>query len=289
MANMKFCFPNHTQNSDLITVTATGADWIDLQFLQSDALSEMARYNGVDPTDTIILLDLGDIRKIDIFGVPINNAQDGDTCRVLAYSDAALTQLEYDSGATDFIGEIYPYGSLRCERIEWLDGHMTPEQLSGIIIPWINIPANSVFARYIKFKFDFTNNTDGFVDVGRLLAAEFVSTENFVPYGASPPFYIDPSTTTRSRGGVKLKDQRVKYRMSSIQFDWLDVDQVYEEFFKLAKENGVTEPFFFVYDLDAARNVQIKQMFYATADSYNKPTNKTYAEYALGLEISEAL
>lgn len=291
MANVKFCFPNWTQPTSIYTPTAAGFGspdlWVDLDNLQSEVLSEMARYPGVDPADTKILIDLRTARNIGALAMPFHNAQDGDLGRIRIASDAALTDILYDSGWIDFIGEIYPYGSLPSERVEWIDGRMTAEQSADRMIPWIDILPADVYGRYLEIQLDFTDNTDGYVDIGRIFASPIISPTVNTLEGTTPPFYHDPSTKSRTRRGPSFSDKRKPYRLSRLTFGALDLDEVYEKFFEMVRQYGLSEPFFFIYNSDADKYILIRQSFVATADNVAEPKNSHYGIYAMDLEISE--
>ncbi len=291
MSNVKFCFPNWTQPTSIVTPTATGYGspdiWVDLDNLQSEVLSEMARCPSVDTTDTRILIDLGATRNIGMLAMPSHNAQDGDLGRIRIASDAALTDILYDSGWVEFLGEIYPFESLASERVEWIDGHLTAEQVADQVVPWIDVLPTEVYGKYLDVQLDFTDNTDGYVDIGRIFACTVISPTVNTLEGTTPPFYRDPSTKSRTRRGPSFSDKRKPFLISKLTFGALDIDEVYEEFFEMVRQYGLSEPFFFIYNSDAAKYILMRQSFVATAENMAEPKNNSYGIYAMDLEISQ--
>lgn len=288
MANVKFCFPNWTLPSSVYAPAYTGAGWVDLSKLQGDVLSEMARYPGVNPANTTLLLDLGTTRQIDILALPFHNAKIGDTARIKVATDAALTNLVLDTGWKEFFGEIYPYGSLQWGSENWLDGRMRPEQAAGLMPPWMHISPSSVFGRYLGISLDFSANSDGWVDLGQVVVAPALTPKYNVSYGVAVPFYRDPSTVTRSKGGVFFVEPDRPYRYTKMQLDWLDGDDLYGQFYEFVRKYGVSKPFFFIYDSDAPAVKLHKQSFMAIARTIGDPVRTRIDNHSLPIEICEA-
>ncbi|HYD79848.1 MAG TPA: hypothetical protein VEC06_08565 [Paucimonas sp.] len=287
MANPKFCYPNWTLPSSIYTPTLTGSGWTDLAKLQGDVLSEMARYPGVNPANTKVVIDLATTRAIEILALPFHNAKLGDKARIEVATDAGFTSIALDTGFKEFFGEIYPYGTLPWGSENWLDGQMTEEQAAGRRIPWIHVASEPVLGRYLRVSLDFSTNSDGYADLGQVIASPALTPVYNVSYGVSVPFYRDPSVKTRSRGGVQFAEKHEKYRVCSMQLDWLGTDELYGQFFEFVREYGVSKPFFFIYDSDAATAILKKQSFMAVAEMIGDPKNRLHDTNSLPVDISE--
>jgi hypothetical protein len=287
MANVKFGFPNWTQPTALVTPTVTGAGWIDLSKLQGDVMSEMARYPGVNPANTKLVLDLGTLRQIDLLALPFHNAKPGDKARMRVATDAAFTDVVADSGMKEFFPELYPYGTLPWGSENLLDGHLTQEQAAGMIPPWTHFPPDSVLGRYIETALDFSDNSDGFVDLGQIVAATAITPRYNVSYGVSVPFPRDPSTKTRTKGGVQFVDYVRTYLSTKMQLDWLQGDELYGQFYEFVRRYGTSKPFFFIYDADAEPAILTKTCFMAIAQTIGDPVRVRLNNHSLPIEINQ--
>src|SRR5207237_6916372 len=138
---------------------------------------------------------------VSVLALPFHNAQLGDKARMRVATDAALTDIVLDSGWKDFFGEVYPYGTLLWGRSEWMDGHLSAEDAAGKMPPWMHVVSDDVFGRYVDVQLDFSGNTDGFVDVGQIIVSSAVTPIVNMSWGVKPPFYKDPSTKKRAKGG----------------------------------------------------------------------------------------
>lgn len=287
MANVKFCFPNWTLPSSVYTPSITGVGWVDLTKLQGSVLSEMARYPGVNPANTKVVFDLQTTRQVDVLALPFQNAKLGDLARIQFATDAAMTDITLDSGWKEVLGEIYPYGSLLWGSENWLDGHMTPEQAAGVMWPWMHIASASAYGRYLAVSLDFSGNSDGYVDLGQVVAAPSLTPNYNASYGVAVPFYRDPSTSTRSKGGVTFTEPQRPYRYTKMQLDWLSGNELYGQFYEFVRRYGVSKPFFFIYDADAPAAILQKQSFMAIARTIGDPVKTHHDNHSLMIEIYE--
>ncbi len=272
MANVAFIWPNFTQTTLANTVTVTGSGWLNLTNLQSDVLSEMTRYPGVGTANTKFVIDFGVNRGIGAISIPFNNAREGDTAQVKIYSDAGLTQLVYDTGVIPFFGVVFPFGSLPADAEEFIDGKFSSEDKSGRMIPWQTVIGYPVSGRYAQVLFDFTNNTDGFVDCGRIFMGPIVTPDHNIEVGVSVPFYRDPSSKSRAKGGPSFSDKRKPYRFSKMSVKFSDTRSIYQKFFELVRRNGISEPIYFIYDYAADKYLWVDQSFAGTLENQIEPT-----------------
>ncbi len=288
MGNVTFCDPNHTMPTSLITPVVTGSGWLNLSNLSGEVLSEMARYPGVNPTNTKFVIDLGTIRGASVFAIPFNNAQLGDMGRIRFATDSGFTDVVADSGWKEFWGEIYPYGSLPWGHPSWIDGHPTAEQIAGEVPRWTYISPGDVLGRYVEVSLDFTHNTDGFVDIGRIIVSPGITPTINTNFGVAVPFYKDPSTKSRSKGGVQFADPQRPYLYCKMRFDYLTDAEIYGEFYETVRKCGVTKPIYFIFDPDAPAAIFNKQCFMATLENIGSPSGDFVDQNSFDIEVTQA-
>ncbi len=288
MARVKFCYPNWVLPTATVAPTITGAGWIDLANLQGDVLSETARYPGVDPADTRFVIDLGAQRNLSVLAIPIHNAGLLDMAKIRVATDAGLTDIVLDTGWREFFGEMFPYGSLPWGRVEWTDGRYTAEEAAGIMPTWQFIAPAEVLGRYVDVQFDFSNNAAGVVDVGQIVVSPALTPQYNVSRGVRPPYYVDPSQTSRSKGGVRFADKYRPYRTTTMQLEWLAEVEAYGQFFDMVRDYGRTKPFLFIYDSDAAASTLYKHTMMAVAEKIGEPSHPSFGRYSMDIALSEA-
>jgi hypothetical protein len=287
MGKPTFCFPNWTQASSIYTPTIAGAGWVDLSKMQGEVLSEMARYPGVNPANTKVVIDLQTTRNVDNIVLPFHNAKPGDKARAELATDAAFTDVVIDSGWVDFFPEMYPYGTLPWGSENWLDGHLTDEQAAGLVLPWIYQASNTALGRYLRISLDFSGNSDGYVDLGQPVASPALTPVYGASYGRKMPFYRDPSTKTRSKGGVHFVEAQKSYRSTAMQLDWLSGDELYGQFYEFVRQYGVSKPFFYIHDPDAPIAKLLKESFMAIAQTIGDPVHTHLDTHSLSIEICQ--
>jgi hypothetical protein len=288
MASPKFCFPNWTLPTSLVTPLFTGQNWIDLDKLSGDVLSEMARYPATDLAGSRLVIDLGTLRNVQVLAIPLHNASTFDRARIRVCTDAALTDAVIDTGWLEFFGVIYPFGTLDPTRVEWVDGRLTPEDAVGYKIPWMYVADTAYIGRYLDIQFDWTKNPAGFIDVGQIVAAPALTAKYTISYGSNPPYYTDPSTKTRAKGGPQFIEPQQSYRTAKIQFDWLSGDELYSGFFEMVRRYGVSKPMFYIHDSDAEQAVRQRQSFMCTASSLGPPVRVSLNVNSLPISVEEA-
>lgn len=288
MANPKLCFPNWTLPTPIVTPTVSGAGWIDLQNLHGEVLSEMARYPGTDLAGTRFVIDLGTLRNVSVLAIPFHNAGLFDKARIRFCTDVALTDAVIDTDWQEFFGVIYPYGTLDPTRVEWIDGRMTAEDAAGYMIPWVYVAPVAGIGRYLDVQLDWRSNAAGYVDIGQIVASPAITSVYNISYGANPPFYVDPSTKTRAKGGPQFADQQRSYRTTSMLFEWLSEDELYGNFYEMVRRYGTTKPLFYIYDSDAPAAIRQKQSFMCTVSSVGPPTATNFNINSLPVAVEEA-
>ena len=288
MANGKFCHPNWTLPTAIVTPTITGSGWTGLTNLQGEVLSETARYPGVNPANTKLLIDMGAQRNLSVLAIPIHNAGLLDKAKIRVATDSGLTNIVLDTDWREFFGEMYPYGSLPWGRVEWLDGRYTAEQAAGQMPVWSYVQSTEAIGRYLDVQFDFSNNATGVVDVGQIVASPALTPTYNHSYGVKPPYYRDPSTARRSKGGVRFADKNRPYRVTQMQLDNLSENEAYGQFFDMVRDYGVTKPFLYIHDADATGAIQTKHTMMATAERIGEPALTRFGVYSMLIELSEA-
>lgn len=287
MANPLICYPNWTLPTAVYTPTFTASGWIDISLLQGTVLSEMARYPGVNPANTKFVIDLGTTRNIRVLAAPFHNARLGDKMRMRLYADAGLTSLVMDSGWKEFFGVIYPYGSVPVTHPSAIDGRLTAEQAAGKTPLWRHIAPSEVLGRYLKVEADFSGNADGFVDIGQIVASPALTTTYNYSYGVKPPYYRDPSTARRAKGGPVFVDRQRPYRVVSLPFDWLSKTELYGPLYELTQEYGVSQPFLYIHDPEEDEVYLQKNSFFGQATRIGDPTHPRFGQYTMSIEIAE--
>jgi hypothetical protein len=141
--------------------------------------------------------------------------------------------------------------------------------------------------RYLEISLDFRHNVDGYIDLGQVIASPALSSYKNISYGVTPPFYVDPSTKTRARGGPRFVDEQKKYRETKMTYNWLRNDELYAGFYEFVRRYGVVQPFFFIYDSDADPAVRQKQSFMCSIDQMEQPVNTSFNVNSLTITLAE--
>jgi hypothetical protein len=274
-----------------IAVTPTvsfpaGSGWIDPELLTGPVLSEMARCPSVDPADTQMVWDMGTERAVRALAMPFHSCTVGDRVRVQVATDAAFSSVVIDTDWQDVVGEWFPFGSLPWGHPNFWGGLPTAEDLDGYCPPWFYIADAAVLGRYVRWLWDVSGSTLGYLDVGRLFVGDVVQPRYNLSYGVQVG-YVDKSKTERSRGAALFGDQEEKYLSASFALDYLSQEEAIGQVMEMHRRLGTTEPFFWAYNPADGLALRTKRMFMARFASLDKIEHPKYGIYAVRCNIEE--
>ena len=289
MANVLFCWPDWTQPTSQLTPTFTdpGTAWLDLDLLQGDCLSEMARCTSILPAASKLNFDLKASRPVRVIAIPMHSAKPGDKARVKIATDAAMTSIVLDTGWVDFYGTIYPFGSQPWGSESWWSGTLSAEAAADYRVSWLYVAGSEVLGRYGTLEIDASGNPDGYIDIGRLVVARGWSPKINISRGWQAG-WRDSSRKTRAKGGAGFADREPSRRWFRMNMDWLEIKEAFGGPWEMQRTLGTTEPFLFVHDpADTELSVQRTCMVTATnlaGITHQKPGINTFP-----LELEEEL
>ncbi len=290
-ANVLFCWPDWTQPSATVTPTFTdsgaGLKWIDLGLLQSTVLSEMARCTSVAVADTKLEGDLGTDRPVRVVAIPTHSAKLGDKARFTLYTDAARTNLVLDTGWVDFFGVIYPFGSLPWGHESFATGRLSAEVAADYRVAWLYVAGAEVLGRYWRLEINASGNTDGFIDIGRLVVARGWTPKYNVSYGVQFG-WRDDSRKSRSKGGAQFADKEPRRRMFRMSIDWMTLKEGFGGPLEMQRTLGTTEPFLFVFDPSDVE-LAIQRTCMVTASSLGALTLNHHDNTTVPIDLEEVL
>lgn len=181
--------------------------------------------NVVIHTEEWLKLDKGSAQSFQAFGLKYHNLQSDATAKIQAHTS--------DSWGTP-------------------DIDVTLDITSDIIMYFW---ATEQSKRWIRYKVNDADNSDGYTEVGRLFTGTYFSpTVNFRRDYTKD--YIDPSTIMLSDGGQLSSNKKTKYNTLSLIFEY-NTDEDLTAFETIWDEIGYTKEFFFTRDRDKASSTTL--------------------------------
>jgi len=205
------------------------------------------------------------------------------------------TTATYDSGWVDAIPTVYaplfPYWG----HPSFWDGKPTDEEISREKYPIVVVHDSFLFARFQKWEFDDTANTDGYIELPRL----------YVAYGRQPTFNCAWGSTQSMRtdtnsqktlNAKKVYDIRPTERVMNLLFPDLPADEVYSSFFDDLRSQGRHGQMFVVFDPADVAHLHRRSMLCTVEelptisyDYHGGVSGETYTAVSLTFQFTEVV
>lgn len=269
--------------------TASGGDWLDnlpLAHLKTQQPTEVARSDGLSPTATRFVIDLGIIRPVSMLAMIANNLTNDAVVRYRCSVNADGSAPALDVTVPAYVPNV-PWGSLPWGDFPWT-GFIDDPQPGGAITFYRQ--AKSAFGRYVLVDIDDQSNPDGYVQIGRFMAGTAFVPRINMSWGTqlSP---LDDSTSSTSVGGQKWWDRRSKRRRVTVAFDALAKGEAMGAIYDMQHKLGLTGNLLVVYDPEDSTDTLLRRTIYGSFAGLEPiiDANATIAPYTWSMTVEELI
>jgi hypothetical protein len=235
--------------------TLSGGSWaLSLSHMQDPRPTRRARSAGLTPEATTFDIALNTTRTFKALAFGPTNFTSSATYRVKGFSDLAMTEEVYDSGALGIGAQAVPSLNLAWEDPNFWTGvqPIDDPDKAGIFVT--HIFDQETTAKYWRFELDDAANPDGFVEIGRLfMGMAWQPSINFSPEGNS--FGWKPNTTMQqSLGGSRYYNRRKSARFFRFAFPYLPDAEVWDDVYRIQAVSNLDRQVFVIPDPDDVAN-----------------------------------
>lgn len=272
--------------------TLSGGAWLTalpLANLQNSELGRVARSTNTDLASTIINHTYSAATALSVVALVRHNMRSAATWRIRASAVSDFASTVYDSGVLNVWGPQWPAGVLPEGHPNAATRLLTDAQIVALDPPRdaVHVPPTEVSARYWRIELTDTSNTDGYVQVGRLvLAPRFQPAYNFA-VGAEFGF-IDHTTVNTALNGARYYDVRPKGRSMSMQFQHLPDRQAYTVVRDMLEQLGQAGQVYVITDPDDVESLQ-RRSFLATVRQLSAVQYAAAGYSSIPLVVDEVL
>ncbi|QDQ26699.1 hypothetical protein FNU76_10170 [Chitinimonas arctica] len=230
------------------TATVTGGSWqagAPLANLKTRIFSEVARSTNALASNTLLDIDLGQVRPIALVSLVDHNLSEMAQWRVTAYSNAGYTHVVWQQDWQ----RVWPrlgLGAMDWEDPGYWSGLIPAERLDQYRALSIATPDRSR-ARYWRIEIDDTANPAGYVQLGRVYVSDGWQPEANLSYGRALG-YESRSQIIEADDGTEFGRRRKPCRVVQGELAWLSKTEAYDRVLQIQREADVIGEVFYVED-----------------------------------------
>jgi hypothetical protein len=213
-----------------------------------------------DPVDAF-MRGPGAAEDPDIACVAVNwhhNLSTAAQYRIRLSQDPNFTSSLADSGWMDVWPTVYPFGTLPWGSPSWWTGKYAPDQIERYTGAVIHVLSGLTAARYLRVEISDTGNADGFVQIGRLFAADGWQPTRNMTYGASLA-WEDRTQVQEALSGAEYFDARPMVRIARFGLDAMTESEAMSQAFEVQRAMGVSGEVLFIWNPDDTNHAQRRQ------------------------------
>lgn len=273
MGNCVFGWPIYSDVGVTYTPTLSGGSWnssLPLTNAQDRRLAKVARSSDALAASTQFDADLGVSRSIRVIAVLLPNITTAAEIRVRASAVSDFSTTVYDSGTA----AAWPSG-IDAEESEGMNVWTT------LVLP----AAQS--GRYVRIEVTDTTNTDGHVDVARVVVAGGWQPTINMAEGAKLGL-VSETERSVTDGGAAIYNDRPRRRTMTFDIEDLPSDEALERGFDMQRIAGTSRQMYFVFDPDDTSHMH-RRAFLATLRELTAVEYPYYNRGSIPFQLTEEL
>jgi len=241
----------------------SGGSWyptLPLTNLASREYGQVARSTSLDPAATRFDFAWPQRRFIRVVAWGPHNVKLRGKARLILANDAAFAEPVYDSGLIQVWPRVYDFGDIPWGSPNWWTGQYTEAQIARLQRPMIWILPQALTARYGRLLIEDEDNPAGYIQSGRLFAADALQPSRSFVFGGEIGI-DDLSEQQRSLSGARYFTERSKARFVNVEWGTLSEKEAMNGFFELQQQMGLTGECLFVWNPADTVNALRRQFF----------------------------
>ena len=235
----------------------------------------------------VINVDFGAAKIIDFAALVKHNISQTGTIRGRFSNASDFSTTVYDSGVVKAWARVEEFGTLPWGVFSW-GGFINPSIAVNYAISSFDIQASAVAARYMRIDISDNDNTDNYLQAGRLIAGP--AYQPSINYSNGVQFeFMDDSRITKSRGGQTFIDEVERYRR--IRFELVNIPQaeIFDNVFNNLDRLRGTSQDILVIPQPGDSTTWLTQNIYGRVTRTSPLTNTALNFYSKFIEVEELI
>jgi hypothetical protein len=238
-------------------------------------------------TTAQIDMDFGQGRIVDFVALIKHTISQTGKIRYRLSNVSNFSTTEYDSGLVDAWPIVEEFGTLPWGVFSW-GGYLNITIAAQYTISSFNVLTSPVQARYLRIDISDPDNTDGYLQAGRLIAGPAYKPS--INYANGVQFeFVDESRITKSRGGQTFVDEVERFRRIRFELINLPENEMFQNVFNaIDRLRGVAQDILVIPQPDEP-TTWITQNIYGRIAQTQPITNSALTYYGRMIEVEELI
>lgn len=281
-SNMIISSTNYSDSGTLTVDNAVGT--LPITNLQDRQIVKIWRNSQ---TTAQIDMDFGQGRIVDFVALIKHTISQTGKIRYRLSNVSDFSSTEYDSGLIDAWPVVEEFGTLPWGVFSW-GGYLNITIAAEYTISSFNVLTSPVQARYLRIDISDPDNTDGYLQAGRLIAGPAYKPS--INYANGVQFeFVDESRITKSRGGQTFVDEVERFRRIRFELINLPENEMFQNVFNaIDRLRGVAQDILVIPQPDEP-TTWITQNIYGRIAQTQPITNSALTYYGRMIEVEELI
>lgn len=238
-------------------------------------------------TTAQIDMDFGQGRIVDFVALIKHTISQTGKIRYRLSNVSDFSTTEHDSGLIDAWPIVEEFGTLPWGVFSW-GGYLNITIAAQYTISSFNVLTSPVQARYLRIDISDPDNTDGYLQAGRLIAGPAYKPS--INYANGVQFeFVDESRITKSRGGQTFVDEVERFRRIRFELINLPENEMFQNVFNaIDRLRGVAQDILVIPQPDEP-TTWITQNIYGRIAQTQPITNSALTYYGRMIEVEELI
>jgi len=238
-------------------------------------------------TTAQIDMDFGQGRIVDFVALIKHTISQTGKIRYRLSNVSDFSSTEHDSGLIDAWPIVEEFGTLPWGVFSW-GGYLNITIAAQYTISSFNVLTSPVQARYLRIDISDPDNTDGYLQAGRLIAGPAYKPS--INYANGVQFeFVDESRITKSRGGQTFVDEVERFRRIRFELINLPENEMFQNVFNaIDRLRGVAQDILVIPQPDEP-TTWITQNIYGRIAQTQPITNSALTYYGRMIEVEELI
>lgn len=284
MSNMIISSTNYSDQAASITASSEIAS-LPVENLQDRQLVKVYRSDGT--TDVQLDVDFGQGRILDFVALIRHTISQTGTIRWQLSNVSDFSTVQFDSGVVDAWPVVEEFGTLPWGVFSW-GGRINPEIAAEYQISSFVVLDAAVQARYLRINISDDDNTEGYIEAGRLIAGPAYRPSTNYGFGVEIEF-VDDSRIVKSRGGQTFVDEVERFRRIRFELQNLPEAEIFSNVFNnIDRLRGVAKDILIIPQPNDPKTWPT-QNIYGRLVRTEPIINRTLELYGRSIEVEELI